>query len=71
MDEIRAKAAIWLYKHRDQIIRDCPLGIITKEACEKRLARLTHKPERYAVGDFNLAPVGCLKCPHSKGKIKE
>jgi hypothetical protein len=67
----RALAAIWLYKHRDELVLDCPLGIITQSACHKRLSRLAHKPERYAVGDFNLTPVGCLTCPHSKGTLKE
>ena len=71
MDEAKSRilAAIWLFKHQNEIVTDCPLGTITKQACERRLKRLSHKPSRYAVNEFPLHPVGCSRCHHAEGVI--
>jgi len=59
-------------KHQDDLVEDCPLGIVTKHACKQRLLRLSKHPSRYALHEMPLPPIGCSRCHHADGiLIKE
>ena len=63
--DTKVLSAMWLWKHQDEIVKECKLGIITKTACNKRLAAFYSR--RKWLGHYN--PVGCIDCDRAKGIV--
>jgi len=63
--DTKVLSAMWLWKHQDEIVKECKLGIITKTACDKRLAAFYSR--RKWLGHYN--PAGCIDCERAKGIV--
>lgn len=65
--DARTLAAIWLFKNKKNLVADCLIGKVTKEACQKHIEAVRHPISHGAVYVNPPEPGVCQYCEHAKG----